>query len=68
MVARSWLSIEEVVDALAAAADTCGLNADDGEEATRGCEHELSAASKGERNAGSLHACRLGLVQRSLRG
>jgi hypothetical protein len=35
MVASSWLSPAEVCDALIGAADACGLNRDDGEEATR---------------------------------
>jgi AAA domain/Bifunctional DNA primase/polymerase, N-terminal len=35
MVARNWLSAEQVFDALLAGADACGLNEDDGEEATR---------------------------------
>jgi hypothetical protein len=35
MVARGWISSAEVFDALFAAAASCGLNADDGEEATR---------------------------------
>ena len=35
MVARGWISSIEVFDALFAAAALCGLNADDGEEATR---------------------------------
>ena len=35
MVARGWISQSEVFDALFAAAEVCGLNADDGEEATR---------------------------------
>jgi RecA-family ATPase len=35
MVARDWLSTDQVFDALLAAADACGLNEDDGEEATR---------------------------------
>ena len=35
MVARGWISSTEVFDALFAAAASCGLNADDGEEATR---------------------------------
>jgi AAA domain/Bifunctional DNA primase/polymerase, N-terminal len=35
MVARRWLSTEEVSDALFTAADACGLNGDDGEELTR---------------------------------
>jgi AAA domain/Bifunctional DNA primase/polymerase, N-terminal len=35
MVARDWLSTERVFGALLAAADACGLNEDDGEEATR---------------------------------
>jgi hypothetical protein len=35
MVARDWLSTEEVFDALVAAADACDLNSDDGEGLTR---------------------------------
>jgi hypothetical protein len=35
MSARGWISPAEVFDALFAAAASCGLNADDGEEATR---------------------------------
>jgi hypothetical protein len=35
MVARGWISADEVADALLAAADACGLNQDDGEERTR---------------------------------
>ena len=35
MVARGWLLPAEVFDALRGAADACGLNWDDGEEATR---------------------------------
>jgi hypothetical protein len=35
MVARGWISPAEVFDALFAAAASCGLNANDGEEATR---------------------------------
>ena len=35
MVARGWISPDEVFDALLAAADACGLNGDDGEEQTR---------------------------------
>jgi hypothetical protein len=35
MVARGWISPEEVTDTLVAAADACGLNQDDGEELTR---------------------------------
>ena len=35
MVARGWISSAEVFDTLFAAAAACGLNADDGEEATR---------------------------------
>jgi hypothetical protein len=35
MVARGWISTEEVCDALLAAADACGLNSDDGEGLTR---------------------------------
>jgi hypothetical protein len=35
MVARGWISAEEVYDALLAAADACGLNSDDGEGLTR---------------------------------
>jgi hypothetical protein len=35
MVARGWISAEEVCDALLAAADACGLNSDDGEGLTR---------------------------------
>ena len=35
MSARGWISSAEVFDALFAAAASCGLNADDGEEATR---------------------------------
>jgi len=32
MVARGWISPEEVTDTLVGAADACGLNQDDGEE------------------------------------
>ena len=39
MVARDWLSTEHVFDALLAAADTCGLSEDDGEEAKSGLEN-----------------------------
>ena len=35
MVARGWISSDEVFEALFAAAAACGLTADDGEEATR---------------------------------
>jgi hypothetical protein len=35
MVARGWISPEEVTDTLVGAADACGLNQDDGEELTR---------------------------------
>ena len=35
MAARGWITRTEVVDTLFTAAATCGLNADDGEEATR---------------------------------
>ena len=35
MAARGWISPAEVFDTLFAAAASCGLNADDGEEATR---------------------------------
>ncbi|MFZ2079603.1 MAG: AAA family ATPase, partial [Xanthobacteraceae bacterium] len=35
MVARGWISYADVFDALFAAAASCGLNADDGEEASR---------------------------------
>ena len=35
MVARGWIDRTEVVDTLFTAAEACGLNADDGEEATR---------------------------------
>ncbi len=35
MVARGWLSTDEVSNALFIAADACGLNGDDGEELTR---------------------------------
>ena len=35
MVARGWISADGVADALLAAADTCALNQDDGEERTR---------------------------------
>ena len=35
MVARDWISSAKVFDALFAAAASCGLNADDGEEPTR---------------------------------
>ena len=35
MVARDWISSAKVFNALFAAAASCGLNADDGEEATR---------------------------------
>ena len=35
MTARGWIDRTEVIDTLFTAAETCGLNADDGEEATR---------------------------------
>src|SRR5262249_4041571 len=35
MVARGWISADEVADALLAAADACGLHQDDGEQRTR---------------------------------
>jgi hypothetical protein len=35
MVVRGWISSEEVLEALLAAADACGLNEDDGEELSR---------------------------------
>jgi hypothetical protein len=35
MVARGWISPDEVTDTLIAAADACGLNSDDGEGLTR---------------------------------
>jgi AAA domain len=35
MAARGWINRTEVIDTLFTAAETCGLNADDGEEATR---------------------------------
>jgi hypothetical protein len=35
MAARGWITRAEVIDTLFTAAATCGLNADDGEEATR---------------------------------
>jgi hypothetical protein len=35
MAARGWIDRTEIIDTLFTAAETCGLNADDGEEATR---------------------------------
>jgi hypothetical protein len=35
MAARGWINRTEIIDTLFTAAETCGLNADDGEEATR---------------------------------
>ena len=35
MAVRGWINRTEVIDTLFTAAETCGLNADDGEEATR---------------------------------